>query len=216
MEKFLLKNKIMKTKLCEIMTKHGSDKGVGVHNYTLIYYEMFKDIQNKKLNIFELGLGTNNTDVPSNMGKSGTPGASLRGWREFFINSNIFGADIDKRILFNEERIKTFYCNQKDVLDIENMWNNTILNDILFDIIIEDGLHEFDANLIFLENSLHKINDGGVYICEDLKLDTVELFKKEIPSLKEKFPKFDFEVVILENINNKYNDNNLLLVKKLN
>jgi hypothetical protein len=206
----------MKTKLCEIMTKHGSDKGIGVHNYTLMYYEMFKDLQNKKLNIFELGLGTNNTDVPSNMGKFGKPGASLRGWREFFTNSNVFGADVDKRILFNEERIKTFYCNQKDVLEIERMWNNPTLKDILFDIIIEDGLHEFDANLIFLENSLHKINEGGIYICEDLKIETVELFKKEILSLKKKYPNFDFEVVILENINNKYNDNNLLLVKKLN
>jgi hypothetical protein len=195
------------------MTKYGSDKGTGPHNYTTLYYKMFKDMRDKKINIFELGLGTNNTDIPSNMGSYGKPGASLKGWKEFFINSDVFGADIDKRILFDEERIKTFYCDQKNVMEIKNMWNNDILKNILFDIIIEDGLHEFDANLIFLENSLHKIKEGGVYICEDLKLKTVELFKKEIPNLQKKYSNFDFEVVILENINNKYNDNNLLIVK---
>ena len=71
----------MKTELCEIMTKYGSDKGTGPHNYTILYYELFKNIRYESLNIFELGLGTNNIDTPSNMGKNGKPGASLRGWK---------------------------------------------------------------------------------------------------------------------------------------
>ena len=58
------------------------------------------------LNIFEVGLGTNNVDVPSNMGKDGKPGASLRAWRDYFPN-----ADIDTRILFKEDKIQTFYTN---------------------------------------------------------------------------------------------------------
>ena len=72
----------------------------------------FQMDKNNNLNIFELGLGTNNTDVAYNMGPSGRPGASLKSWKEFLPNSMIYGADIDKIVLFNEDRIKTFYCDQ--------------------------------------------------------------------------------------------------------
>lgn len=203
----------MKTELCDIMTKYGSDKGNGYHIYTILYYDMFNNIKNDGLNIFELGLGTNNIDVPSNMGSSGIPGASLRGWREFFVNSNIYGADIDSRILFNEDRIMTFYCDQLNSDDINKMWDNEVLNNLLFDVIIDDGLHTFESNLNFLENSLHKLNNDGVYICEDLSLNTVELFKKEFDTLKIKYPKLTFEIVNLDTPNNQY-DNNLLIVKQ--
>ena len=61
------------TPLCEIMGRHGSDKGsINIesswHNYTTFYYSKFKDLRKKKLRVFELGLGTNNVNIPSNMG----------------------------------------------------------------------------------------------------------------------------------------------------
>lgn len=37
------------------------------------------------------------------------------------------------------------------------MWKNDDLVDN-FDIIVEDGLHTFDANVCFFENSVHKLN----------------------------------------------------------
>jgi hypothetical protein len=46
------------------------------------------------------------------MGRTGTPGASLRAWRDYFPNAEIYGADIDREILFEEERISAFYVNQ--------------------------------------------------------------------------------------------------------
>ena len=98
------------TPLCEIMGRNLSDKGhininTSHHNYTTFYYSIFKDLCNKKLRVFELGLGTNNINIKSNMGKDGRPGASLYGWSEFFPNSEIFGADIDSEILFNTDKI---------------------------------------------------------------------------------------------------------------
>jgi hypothetical protein len=101
------------------------------------------------------------------MGPNGKPGASLRGWADFFPNSSIFWADIDRNILFDTERIKTFYCNQLDKWDIFNLWSNSELNEN-FDIIIEDGLHTPEANITFFENSIHKLNPGGFYIIEDV------------------------------------------------
>lgn len=159
------------TELCEIMGRNRSDKGhknlKKTHNYTTVYYRLFKDLKNEQLSVFELGLGTNNIDVPSNMGEGGRPCASLYGWSEFFPNANIYGADIDKRVLFNTDRIKTFYCDQADPKSIRNLWANKDLRDIEFDILLEDGLHQHNAQICFFENSIHKVKIGGYYIIED-------------------------------------------------
>ena len=62
--------------------------------------------------ILKIGLGTNNKDIIGNMGKFGLPGASLRSFKEFCPNAKIFGTDIDKRVLLQEPRIKTYYVDQ--------------------------------------------------------------------------------------------------------
>jgi hypothetical protein len=203
------------TPLCTIMEKNKSDKG-GInnwHNYTMIYYNIFKDIKDIPLRIFELGIGTNNINIPSNMGDKGRPGASLYGWSEFFPKSNIYGADIDKDILFNTDRIKTYYCDQTNKETIEYMWNSNVELLENFDIIIEDGLHTFESSVCFFENSIHKLNLNGYYIIEDINNNDIPLFNEKIINWKIRFPKLLFKIVILENKTNKF-DNNLLVVYK--
>lgn len=201
----------------DIMNKYGSDKGgcgrFSCHNYTNLYQLLFNNIKNKNLNIFELGLGTKNTDIAYNMGPSGKPGASLKSWKEFLPNSMIYGADIDKSVLFNEDRIKTFYCDQTSPEIIKDMWNSKDLKNIEFDFIIDDGLHEFDANIIFFENSLHKLKVNGYFIIEDLKLNTVSMMEKYISEAEIKYINFEFSLIELYLHNNK-NDNNLLIIRR--
>ena len=201
----------------DIMNKYGSDKGgcgrFSCHNYTNLYQLLFNNIKNDNLNIFELGLGTNNTDIAYNMGPSGKPGASLKSWKEFLPNSMIYGADIDKSVLFNEDRIETFYCDQTSPEIIKDMWNSKDLKNIEFDFIIDDGLHEFDANIIFFENSLHKLKVNGYFIIEDLKLETVSMMKKYISEAEIKYINFEFSLIELHLHNNK-NDNNLLIIRR--
>lgn len=207
-----LEYNMLKTELCSIMEQEGSDKSGDWHNYTEIYYELFEKIRYNNLNIFELGLGTNNTTIPSNMGKDGTPGASLRGWKKFFVNSNIYGADIDKNSLFNEERIKTFYCDQLNKESIKHLFNHE-LKDIQFDIIIEDGLHEFNANKTFLLNSFEYLKNGGYYIIEDLSYFTSNLFESFRDEICAELNISAFNIVNLpHHINNQ--DNQILIIKK--
>lgn len=200
------------TSLCNIMTKCGSDKG-SYHNYTTIYYDYFNNISNNNLNIFELGLGTNYTDIPSSMGPNGTPGASLYGWKEFFPNSNIYGADIDKRILFSDDRIKTYFCDQTNIQSINNLWNISELINLEFDIIVDDGLHEFNANLTFFENSFYKLKKGGKYIIEDLFPETIKNFEDIKEQLIIKHDILSFEVLNL--VKDHYPiDNSILVISK--
>jgi hypothetical protein len=202
------------TELCTIMAEEGSDKSdisSRHHNYTIEYDLLFKDKRDKIRTVFEVGLGTNYTDVKSSMGPNGIPGASLRGWKRYFKNANIYGADIDKRILFTEDRIKTYYVDQTNKNSIDELWKIEELS-TLFDIIIDDGLHEINANLTFLENSLHKLKQDGIYIIEDIVFTMVAEYKSRLDELKQKI-NFDYSVKILDHHTNK-SDNCLIIITK--
>jgi len=205
------------TLLCEIMGRYGSDKGsINIesswHNYTTFYYSIFKDLREKQLRVFELGLGTNNTNILSNMGPKGRPGASHFGWSEFFYNSHIFGADIDSNILFNTDKIKTFYCDQTKPEIIKKMWIEPALQDD-FDIIIEDGLHTFNANVCFFENSIHKLKPNGYFIIEDINKSEEYLFENKIKQWEGQYKDLLFTLLKIPSSSNNW-DNTLLVVVK--
>ena len=200
--------------LCDIMKRNGSDKGLSKHNYTILYYEFFKSMIGENINLFEMGIGSNNVEITSNMGSDGKPGASLRGWKEFFKNANIYGADIDPNIIFEEYGIKTFICDQTDSNSITEMWNNEVLNNLDFDVIIDDGLHEFNANLTFFENSIHKLKRGGYYIIEDVLPYFADQFENIIPELELKYKGLKFTIIHLRNFGFDTYDNNMILIKK--
>lgn len=203
----------IRTPLCEIMCRHGSDKGtINKHNYTTFYYSIFKGLTEKKLRVFELGLGTNNVNLPSNMGAYGKPGASLYGWSEFLPKSNIFGADIDNNILFTTDKIKTFYCDQTNPNIIKYMWNDLTLKED-FDIIIEDGLHEFHANVCFFENSIHKLKPNGYFIIEDICNYEDHLFINKIKEWETQYKDCSFTFLKIPITGNDI-DNTLLVVFK--
>jgi hypothetical protein len=200
------------TDLCRIMGQVKSDKGseavhLSNHNYTHYYSRLFAPLRDSKIRIFELGIGTNNLDIPSNMGPTGTPGASLYGWRQYFPKARIFGADIDRRILFSSERIQTFYCDQLDPQSIEALWRAPELN-APFDIIIEDGLHTVEANICFFENSIHKLKKGGIYVIEDVFKSSLPRFQEIYRGWSERFTHLKFEEISLPN---KGEDNNLII-----
>jgi hypothetical protein len=114
--------------------------------------------------------------MASNMGKDGVPLASLRAWRDYFENANIYGADIDRNILKNEQRIKTFFVDQTNPATINSLFDEIGINN--FDVILEDGLHEYSANICFFENSIKFLSDDGIYIIEDINFKDKEKFIK--------------------------------------
>lgn len=198
------------SKLTDLMNFHGSDKGGknNDHNYSEYYSEIFFYKRKKIKNFLEIGLGTNNINLPSNMGSEGKPLASLRAWREYFVNANIYGADIDKNILKDEERIKTFYVDQTNPETISALFKQIGLDK--FDVILEDGLHEFNANICFFENAIDYLDDNGVYIIEDIyykdKIKFINYFKNL---------KYNFSIIDLYHQKNIAN-NCVIVVRKNN
>ncbi len=100
-------------KLKSLFNRYGSDKSQR-HDYHHVYGRILSKPDQVRT-ILEIGLGTNNTDVVSNMGESGKPGISLRAFRDFASQAKVFGADIDSRILFEEDRIQTYWVDQTDL-----------------------------------------------------------------------------------------------------
>ena len=165
---YFVQSRFLDKSLTDLMNYYGSDKG-GFnkdHNFSDYYSTIFFDKKESVKNILEIGLGTNNIKVPSNMGLQGKPLASLRAWKDYFVNANVYGADIDKEILKNEDRIKTFYVDQTNAISISELYKN--IGNINFDIIIDDGLHEYNANICLFENSFKYLSKQGIYIIEDV------------------------------------------------
>lgn len=139
------------TPLCELALKYKTDKCPQIkHAYTPYYYELFKDKRESVKKVFELGIQT---------------GASLRMWRDFFPNAEIYGADINPKTLFQEERITTFLLNESLEKDWDNVFSKTGTD---FDIFIDDGLHHPGYQVRVLKILTKKLK-GLDYIIEDVK-----------------------------------------------
>jgi hypothetical protein len=203
--------------LSELCEKYGTDKGflnfdidkrykAYPHTYASYYHSIFNLSRENIKYVFECGLGTNNPNLKSNMTESGIPGASLRVWKDYFFNAQIYGGDIDKDILFEEERIKTFYVDQLNTNSIKSMWDT--INVEYFDIIIDDGLHEPEANYNFFINSFHKLKKNGVYVIEDVRYQCLDYLQKKLIN-------YDIDIVVGFTKHKKsFESNNLIVIKK--
>ena len=162
--------------LAQLCDRHGSDKGSAAqgerayhwepHSYTDVYHQLFGHCRTLIGTVFECGLGTNNVDIASSMGARGRPGASLRVWRDYFPNAEIYGADIDRDILFTDDRIRTFHVDQSDAGSVQALWQQ--VGPVTFDLMIDDGLHSFEAGVCLFEHSIDRLAPGGLYVIEDV------------------------------------------------
>jgi hypothetical protein len=140
------------------------------------------------------------------MGSNGIPGASVRGWKEYFPNAEVYGADIDEAILFEDDRIHTFFVDQLKSSIIKDMWEK-IPQD--FDIIIDDGFHNFLANTNFLAKSFHKLKENGIYVIEDICKLNIPMYDNYL-----KDNNYSYQILDIPNpVNNS--DNVLAVIRKV-
>lgn len=209
-------HKNRRDRLAALFEQYGSDKGeiepTGhpykwvAHTYADLYSRLFAHCRLGVQKVFECGLGTNTENIVSSMGASGRPGASLRAWRDFFPNATVIGADIDRNILFEEDRILTFYVDQTDQSAIAEMWRQISLKD--FDLMIDDGLHTFDAGICLFENSISMLSSWGMYVIEDVEMPDLLRYKQF-------FDRTDYSVdyINMYRPNHDLVDNSLVIVR---
>lgn len=158
------------TTMCGIMDRNGSNKNHRQHViYTPFYDAMFSSISVRYA--MEFGIGSKDPSMPYSMnGQDTTPGGSLRGWREAFLSATIFGADIDEKVIFREDRIITYHADVKDRESLRQMWEKVMreTGGEKMQVIVDDAVHEIAANRTCFEQSFSMLDQGGFYVIEDV------------------------------------------------
>lgn len=127
------------------------------HHYAKPYQHHFAPVRKKKLNILEIGIG--GYDDPRGGGQS------LRMWRAFFPNSNIYGIDIYDKSSMDSRRIKTFQGSQ-----IDEPFLRRVVNEIgVVDIVIDDGSHLSQHVITTFQILFPLLAPDGIYAIEDLQ-----------------------------------------------
>jgi len=118
--------------------------------YIPLYEMIFSPVRDKTKKVLEIGVQSGN---------------SIRLWKDFFPNANIYGWDIDPGSMFKEDRIFTSIVNHDDKVQVSTALKS-IGEDI--DIIIDDGSHRMNSQQSLLAWCLKHVNSGGIYVTEDI------------------------------------------------
>lgn len=162
----------LERQLASMLIDYGSDKASS-HSYHYLYSRALNNPEGIR-SLLEIGIGTNNPAIVSNMTEAGRPGASLRAWQDFLPEAKIIGADIDPKILFSEGRIR---CSPVDQLDLDSLFRLAkSLPCEQLDVIIDDGLHSTQANLHTIQALLPACSEGGWFFVEDIFPPQIDFF----------------------------------------
>jgi len=145
------------SELRRLFNKWNCDKG-SKHNYEKCYEQFFEPLKDKEINILEVGI---------------YKGHSLKVFKDYFPNAQIYGIDIFTRV--NPNTISTLFnknihwakCDSTDPSCASEI-TKSFGKDIKFDIIIDDGLHEPEANALTLKNLWPLLKSDGIYFVEDV------------------------------------------------
>ncbi len=160
-------------KLGRLLRQYGSDKA-SKHDYDLVYEAILSPQRHQPLRILEIGLGSNNPKIPSNMGINGRPGASIRAFRDYLPQALVVGADIDVNTLFEDERIKTYFVDQTSKQSLADLGN---VIPAPFNLMIDDGMHAVDTNLNTIYFFLDLLEIGGWGVIEDIPERSIAIWK---------------------------------------
>lgn len=177
---FDFKHEFNITSLTNLSIFYGLDKHFRVsHNFMPTYEKLFKKLKLCVSHLLEIGCG-GMYDLKSTLGEGDSKrnfynsGNSLRMWRDYFIKANVYGIDINKDLMFDEDRIKTFLADQNSDQDLKSVIDQ--INAPL-DIIIDDGSHQ-GKHQVFSFMYLHKyLSSNGIYVIEDIQPQNIPGFK---------------------------------------
>ena len=162
----------MSNELQKIAIKWGTDKCNPVDfpedgNAIACYHEMFKDRRNDVRKVLEIGIGKPSTigEAVKSWNGAYTLGGSLFTWEEYFPKATVYALDVDPNTLVNEARVYSYLCDQGSEESLRGVIPQLGGN---FDLIIDDGSHIQDHQLLTLKMLFPLLNSNGIYVCEDI------------------------------------------------
>lgn len=156
-------------------------KSIKHTTYFQAYDDLFTRFRGRNITFVEIGV---------------LGGGSLFMWRDFFGDqARIIGIDLNPNAQkWSSEGFEIYIGNQGD----ESFWLNFIEKVGPVDIVLDDGGHTFEQQIITAECLLKNINDGGMLVVEDThtsymkgygfrKYSFIEYVKKFIDRINHRF-----------------------------
>lgn len=202
-------NPVMETDLCVAMKAVSAEIAGPDHNYTTLYSPIVEPVRDTPLRLFHFGL---RPSVDAS-GQILFPAASLQGWRRYFPNAAVFGADDLSQNVVELPNIHTYSYSLADPSGLAKLWSTSELEEE-FDIIIDNGINHPHANAYCFENSIHKLKVGGVYIIENVHWKTGGFWVDTRVRWERVFNHFEFRFLSIPHPTNTEN-NIVILAKKV-
>lgn len=139
-------------RLKEYFDSHTHGRGIWKWDHYFEAYEKhFNKFIGKEIHILEIGIYS---------------GGSLEMWKDYFgPQARIYGVDIEPDCKAYEDEQTTVFIGDQGS---RAFWAKVKSEAPLFDIVIDDGGHKPEQQIITLEELLPHIRPGGVYLCEDI------------------------------------------------
>jgi Methyltransferase domain len=121
------------------------------NHYFEIYHRHFSKFIGSDVHVMEIGVYS---------------GGSLEMWRRYFGDKcHVYGIDIEPACLaYKTDGIDVLIGDQSD----RQFWSKVRKSVPRVDIIVDDGGHHPEHQIVTLEEMLPHVSAGGVYLCEDI------------------------------------------------
>lgn len=121
------------------------------NHYFDIYHRHFQPFVGREVHVLEIGIYS---------------GGSLGMWKHYFgSRCHVYGVDIEDACkAYESSGVSVFIGDQQD----RTFWKRFRREVPTLDIVIDDGGHLFEQQVVTIEELLPHLRPGGVYLCEDV------------------------------------------------
>jgi hypothetical protein len=140
----------MYTEQKEFLEIHTDSDKLHHHGYHRLYPWFFRHLKTRQINLLEIGLDETE---------------SLKLWKGYFKNADIYGIDIDPKE-FDDPRVKLYQVDQSKAEELDEFVNSV---GVQFDVIIDDGSHVPSHQILTLNKLWTLLKPGGTYFIEDVE-----------------------------------------------
>ena len=153
--------------------------------YFNVYDKLFEPYRNKNVTFVEIGI---------------LEGGSLHMWRDFFGDkARIIGVDLNPDSKKWEKfGFEIYIGSQSDI----HFWDKFFKKTGPVDIVLDDGGHTYDQQIITVESVLENLNDKGVLVVED----THTSYQEGFGSLKYSF--IEYTKLMIDKVNYRFGNLN--------
>lgn len=132
-----------------IIDETNSDK-ISHHGYHRFYPWFLNHLRGENINLLEIGIDRTE---------------SLKLWNGYFDSVNLHGIDIDEKE-FSEAKVTLHKIDQSNASELENFVATV---GIKFDVILDDGSHVPEHQILTINKLWELVKPGGIYIIEDIE-----------------------------------------------